>query len=96
MKNKTKFENVKLMHETMLSMNNEDAYMCWIWIMPDCPYDDDFEWFANNEKEYEDLVCKFTSILDRYLEDGLFKPSKEVVEFLHSQNRTFDIFGGVC
>lgn len=84
---KTKFENVKLMHETMLSMNNEDAYMRWIYIMPDEPCDEDFEWFANDAGEYSDLVCVFISILDDYLKDGLCEPSDEVVEFLHRIGR---------
>ena len=32
-----RFEFVRLMHDTMCDMNNEDAYFAWIWIMPDCP-----------------------------------------------------------
>lgn len=96
MKTNSKIETVKLMHDTMLSMNNENAYGRWIYVMPDEPCEDDFEWFVDNPMEYGELVHTFTSILDMYLKDGLFKPSKDVVNFLHSIGRIFDILGGVC
>lgn len=77
-----RFKNVRLMHETMLSMNNEDAYMDWIWTMPDEPSDDDFEWFAADEKEYNELHIVFQRIMLRYMDDGLYKPNPEVVEYV--------------
>ena len=40
-----RLNNVKLMHNSMIDMNNENAYMAWIWEMPDCPIEEDFEWF---------------------------------------------------
>ena len=49
---KTRLHNAKLMHETMLCMNNEMAYYHWIYEMPDCPCEDDFEWFAEDEERY--------------------------------------------
>lgn len=79
-----RLENVKLMHETMLCMNNENAYMTWIWTMPDCPTEDDFEWFAEDEYQYNDLYSTFLRILSRYIKDGLYHPTDEVIDFVVS------------
>ncbi len=55
-----RLNNVKLMHNTMIDMNNENAYFTWIYIMPDEPMEDDFEWFAEDEMEIEneDLISE--------------------------------------
>ena len=42
-----RLETAKLMHDTMIDMSNENAYMAWIWEMPDCPMEEDFEWFGD-------------------------------------------------
>lgn len=80
-----RLENVKLMHETMLCMNNEGAYMTWIWTMPDCPTEEDFEWFAEDVDEYNDLYGAFFRILNKYLRDGLYHPTEEVIDFVVSR-----------
>jgi hypothetical protein len=77
-----RLNNVKLMHETMLDMNNEDAYMAWIWEMPDCPNEDDFEWFAEDEDRYMELYNYFMKLLKRYAKDGLYEPSESVRNFV--------------
>jgi hypothetical protein len=80
-----RLEAVKLMHETMICMNNENAYFTWIWTMPDCPTEEDFEWFADDEYQYNDLYGTFLRLVDRYLKYGLYKPTEEVTEFLISR-----------
>lgn len=77
-----RLNNVKLMHKTMLDMNNEDAYMAWIWEMPDCPNEDDFEWFAEDEERYMELYNYFIKLLKRYRKDGLYRPSESVRNFI--------------
>lgn len=77
-----RLNNVKLMHDTMIDMNNEDAYMAWIWEMPDCPNEDDFEWFAEDEDRYMELYNYFMKLLKRYAKDGLYKPSESVQNFV--------------
>ena len=67
-----RLKNVKLMHNTMIDMNNENAYMAWIWEMPDCPYED----------RYMELYTYFTKLLKRYAKDGLFRPSESVQKFV--------------
>ena len=80
-----RLENVELMHETMLCMNNENAYMTWIWTMPDCPTAEDFEWFAEDVDEYNDLYKTFFRIVNKYLKDGLYHPTEKVIDFVISR-----------
>lgn len=82
---------VKLMHETMLSMNNEYAYMNWIYEMPDCPSEEDFVWFAEDEKEFEELKQTFIKLLKRYAKDGLYRPSDDVIDFVAQFDIPIDI-----
>lgn len=79
---KIRLNNVKLMHETMMSMNNENAYMAWIYEMPDCPNEGDFEWFAEDEERYAELYDYFMKLFKRYAKDGLYKPSDSVRKFV--------------
>ena len=88
-------ENIKLMHETMLSMNNENAYMSWICYMPDCPSEWDIEDFANDVHEYCELVGVFFSIVRKYGGAGLFEPTREVFDFQMELGLGLEIFGGV-
>lgn len=90
-----RLDAVRMMHETMLSMNNEGAYMAWIWVMPDAPSEDDFEYFAESEDAFADLEGTFNRLYHGYIEDGLFEPSDEVLAFLKGrgyQLEDVDIF----
>lgn len=69
---KDRTEVVKAMHLIMQSMNNEDAYFSWIYTMPDCPDAEDFEFFASDEKEFDDLCDVFFKICRIYGKDGLY------------------------
>lgn len=85
---------VQMMHEVMRSMNNENAYMDWIWTMPDEPSEYDFADFAE-ESEFKELEDTFDRIYNRYIDDGLFEPSDEELEFLTSRGcslENVDIF----
>lgn len=77
-----RLNNVKLMHNTMIDMSNENAYMAWIWEMPDCPMEEDFEWFAEDEERYAELYDYFIKLFKRYAKDGLYKPSDSVRKFV--------------
>ncbi len=88
-------ENIKLMHETMLCMNNENAYMTWICTMPDCPTEWDIEDFASDVYEYCDLVATFFKIMKRYGGAGLVEPTREVFDFQMSLGLGLQIFGAV-
>lgn len=66
---------VRIMHDIVCHMNNEEAYMWWIEEgVPDCPSDpDDFEWFAEDDENYDELTELFFKILKRYGKDGYVK-----------------------
>lgn len=87
-----RLRNVMLMHQTMIDMNNKDAYMSWIYRMPDEPTFEDFNDFASDEEEYMELYLYFAKLLKRYIKDGLFKPSEEVVEFVDGFGIPFRIY----
>lgn len=78
----SRIKTIKAMHNVMVDMNNEDAYMAWIWEMPDCPCEEDFEWFAEDIDRYEELCNYFMKLLKRYAKDGLFRPSESVQKFV--------------
>ena len=85
-------ENIKLMHETMLCMNNENAYMTWIYDMPDCPSEWDIEDIAEDMTAYLDLVKTFISIVKRYGGAGLVAPSRAVYDFQMKLGLGLEIF----
>ena len=66
---------VRTMHNLVMQMNNEGAYDWWIQVgVPDCPNDpDDFEWFAEDDENYDELVELFLKILKEYGKDGFVK-----------------------
>ena len=68
----SRIANVRRMHDLVCRLNNEGAYMWWASEgVPDCPQDpDDFEWFAEDDENYEELVTLFLKILKRYGKDG--------------------------
>lgn len=74
-------KNLKLMHNVMMSMNNEDAYYSWIYVMPDEPSEDDFIYIASNADEYKDCEDTYYSLFKKYAKDGLYKPSEEEKQF---------------
>lgn len=74
-----KVRDIKLMHEVMISMNNEDAYLSWINFMPDCPSEEDFEDIAN--ENYMEAMHVFCSILEEYGKDDLYDAPQEVFDF---------------
>ena len=87
-----RLENVMLMHETILSMNNENAYFSWIYHMPDEPTIEDFNEFAEDEEEYIDIYLYFTKLFERYIKSGLFRPTEEVVKFANRFGIPFQIY----
>ena len=80
---------VRMMHAVMTSMNNENAYMAWIWVMPDEPSEEDFEYFAD-EIEFDELKQTFDRLFGKYKKDGLFEPSDEELSFLSEQGYLTD------
>ena len=68
---KLRIKELKAMHNTMLHMNNESAYMDWIALgVPDEPNEDDFESIAESDEEFKDCTKWFLKVLANYYKDG--------------------------
>lgn len=78
---KDRINELKLMHETMQSMNDTEAYYSWIYTMPDCPTEDDFEFIARDKESYEDTVNAFKRIMNNFAHNGLYQATPEVFAF---------------
>ncbi len=69
---KGRIEIVKAMNTIVTCMNDEDAYFRWIYIVPDQATEDDFEFIAEDEEEFESTVRAFGIICKEYLDSGLY------------------------
>lgn len=63
---KSRVELLKRLHEIILNMNHENAYMNWIYLVPDEPSTDDFVSIAEDETDFNDTLTLFTRIFERY------------------------------
>lgn len=81
-----KVDEVRLMHQTMVSMNNEEAYDRWIYIMPDGADEYDFESFAEDNEDYIELCDVFNRLYKEYHKDGIYKPEDDVRMFCEKKD----------
>ena len=61
-----RFELVKSMHTIVMSMNDENAYMTWIYVVPDEATDEDLMDIAENDELYSDTCKLFTKLVRKY------------------------------
>lgn len=54
---------LKAMHTLMAEANDESIYMSWIYTMPDCPSEEDFESIAIDDKQYNECFDKFVRLI---------------------------------
>ena len=80
-KEKDRLEAIMAMHTMVINMNDESAYMSWIYLVPDEASEWDFIDFAVNDEEgvngnhlFDDAVKLFKSLWNRYAkeEGGLY------------------------
>ena len=60
-----RIKQIKAMHELMLNGNNESLYMSWIYLVPDCPNEDDFKYIAMNDSSYNECWDKFLRLVQK-------------------------------
>lgn len=74
MKNiKERFEALKSMNTIIQSMNDENAYSNWIWLIPDGADDDELRDIAKNDDEIFNEACElFAKLIRKYLKYGLY------------------------
>lgn len=54
---------LKAMHELMTEANDENIYMTWIYLMPDCPSEADFESIAISDEQYNECFDLFVKLI---------------------------------
>lgn len=63
---------VRSMNNIMVHMNDENAYMKWIQVVPDGATQEDFEAIADNEELFDSTVYLFKDLMDRYMKNGIY------------------------
>lgn len=71
-----RYQIVKGMHEIIRCMNNEEAYMDWIYTVPDGASDEDLRDIAEDDTLFAETCKAFKSIFTAYQEDGFFIDNK--------------------
>ncbi len=62
---KTRVELLKGMHAYIISLGDESIYGTWILTgIPDCPNEEDFEFFATDNDEWNHIVRLFGRLTD--------------------------------
>ena len=65
-KKKARMSQLKAMHEVMINANDESIYMTWIsGGVPDCPCEDDYEFIAESDNEYNETVDLFIRLVSK-------------------------------
>lgn len=54
---------LKAMHELMTEANDENIYMTWIYLMPDCPSEEDFESISISDDQYNECFDLFVKLI---------------------------------
>ena len=67
-----RFEQLKAMHTIIMSMNDEQAYMSWIYLIPDQADDEDLLMCAEDEEIFADACTKFRSLIRDYGGSGFY------------------------
>lgn len=67
-----RFEQLKAMHTIIMSMNDEGAYMSWIYLIPDQADDDDLLMCAEDEEIFADACTSFRSLIREYGGSGFY------------------------
>lgn len=63
-----RMSQLKAMHDIMCEANDETLYMTWIYLMPDCPSEEDFFDIALDEEEYAECFDLFIKLVQK---DGM-------------------------
>lgn len=63
---------VRSMNNIMVHMNDENAYMKWIQVVPDGATQEDFEAIADDEDLFDSTVYLFKDLMDRYMKNGIY------------------------
>lgn len=65
-------EFVQSMNNVVKHLNDENAYMHWITVVPDEAEQADFDDIADDEELFDEVVYLFKNIMERYLKNGIY------------------------
>ena len=69
---KSRVELLKAMHMIVASLNHESAYYnSWIYLVPDCPSEQDFIDMAENDNDMNDCAKLFVDLISHYGKYGI-------------------------
>ena len=70
--NNERADFVRSMNNIMVHMNDENAYMKWIEVVPDRADEEDFKAIADDEELFDDVVYLFKDLMERYMKNGIY------------------------
>ena len=70
--NNERADFVRSMNNIMVHMNDENAYMKWIAVVPDVADEDDFKAIADDEELFDCVVYLFKDLMERYMKNGIY------------------------
>ena len=59
----SRINQLKAMHDLMLEASDEGIYMTWIYLMPDCPSEEDFDSIAIDDEQYNECFDLFVKLI---------------------------------
>ena len=60
-----RINQLKAMHELMTEANDEMIYMSWIYLMPDCPSEEDIIDIAMDDEQYNECFDLFVKLIKK-------------------------------
>ena len=70
--NNERADFVRSMNDIIAHLNDEDAYMKWIQVVPDGATQEDFEAIADDEELFDSTVYLFKDLMERYMKNGIY------------------------
>lgn len=70
--NNERADFVRSMNNIMVHMNDENACMKWITVVPDEADEEDFKTIADNEELFDGVVYLFKNLMERYMKNGIY------------------------
>ena len=61
----SRINQLKAMHELMTEANDEMIYMSWIYLMPDCPSEEDIIDIAMDDEQYNECFDLFVKLIKK-------------------------------
>ena len=70
--NNERADFVRSMNNIIIHLNDEDAYMNWIQVVPDGADEEDFKAIADDEDLFDETIYLFKDLMGRYMKNGIY------------------------